>query len=417
VADYFFPWVADNPDGGRYFGNIGQPNQLASLVMGSFLCGLYLEYRGKISGFMLILLAVTFGLSLSLAGSKTAITSLILVMLLFVFYKEIKYFVFSFLCGLSFFVFSFLIADKVRDYSASDVSTGRFTMWEMLINSVLHKPWVGYGFNSVAIANFEVVDNFPLNWHRFTAHSHNIFLDFFVWFGIPLGILFSIFFLYIFWQHFFMQKSTKKRLIAFTVIPLLVHSMFEFPLHYAYFLIPISFIIGSCWEGRNLSREIYFNQFLIIYCLFFGLFIVKEYLFLEKSLTEQRFYANNFSNSKEQTILAYQFLDLPTMQLNFLIKKEITKNDYVKMINIIKNYPTYRNFYLICNYFIENNEYDKFLIFYNKALALLSKEEAENFKDSFERRIQIRRATPVDSMNEGGVLRAVDQQFSVHSQR
>ena len=32
-------------------------------------------------------------------------------------------------------------------------------------------------------------------------------------------------------------------------------------------------------------------------------------------------------------------------------------------------------------------------------------------------RIQIRSATPVDSMNEGGVLRAVDQQFSVHSQR
>ena len=32
-------------------------------------------------------------------------------------------------------------------------------------------------------------------------------------------------------------------------------------------------------------------------------------------------------------------------------------------------------------------------------------------------RIQIRSATPVNSVNEGGVLRAVDQQFSVHSQR
>ena len=32
-------------------------------------------------------------------------------------------------------------------------------------------------------------------------------------------------------------------------------------------------------------------------------------------------------------------------------------------------------------------------------------------------RIQTRSATPVDSVNEGGVLRAVDQQFSVHSQR
>ena len=32
-------------------------------------------------------------------------------------------------------------------------------------------------------------------------------------------------------------------------------------------------------------------------------------------------------------------------------------------------------------------------------------------------RIQIRSATPVDSMNEGGMLRAVDQQLSVHSKR
>ena len=38
------------------------------------------------------------------------------------------------------------------------------------------------------------------------------------------------------------------------------------------------------------------------------------------------------------------------------------------------------------------------------------------FTGDIEGRIQIQSATPVDSMNEGGVLRAVDQQFSVHSQ-
>ena len=39
------------------------------------------------------------------------------------------------------------------------------------------------------------------------------------------------------------------------------------------------------------------------------------------------------------------------------------------------------------------------------------------FRVRITRRIQTRSATPVDSVNEGGVLRAVDQQFSVHSQR
>ena len=37
--------------------------------------------------------------------------------------------------------------------------------------------------------------------------------------------------------------------------------------------------------------------------------------------------------------------------------------------------------------------------------------------DLYAGRIQIRSATPVDSMNEGGMLRTVDQQLSVHSQR
>ena len=110
---------------------------------------------------------------------------------------------------------------------------------------------------------------------------------------------------------------------------------------------------------------------------------------------------------------------MPTLHTNSYyiaentVIKYFTENGYSAEESSGWNWGTLRNI----NYFIENNEYDKFLIFYNKALALLSKEEAENFKDSFERRIQIRRATPVDSMNEGGVLRAVDQQFSVHSQR
>ena len=49
---------------------------------------------------------------------------------------------------------------------------------------------------------------------------------------------------------------------------------------------------------------------------------------------------------------------------------------------------------------------------YRDDMALLGRiDRIEN------RRIQTRSATPVDSVNEGGVLRAVDQQFSVHSQR
>lgn len=384
LMDYFFPWVGDNPAGGRYFGNLGQPNQLASLVLMSFLCGLYLNSKEKISKYTQIALAIIFGLSLSLAGSKTSIVSLIGAIFFLLFAKEKKYLGYAVLCGLSFLSFSFFIKNEVRDYGASDISTGRFSMWGMLIDSVLDKPWIGYGFNNTAIANFELVNEFPINWNRFTAHSHNIVLDFFVWFGIPLGIFLTVFLVHLCYQHFFLQKKMQDKLIAYTAIPLLVHSMLEFPLHYAYFLIPISFIMGSCWKGKSFSSQIYLNQILIIYCLPIGILMTKEYLNLESSLTEQRFYINNFSNSKEQEIIFPQFLDLPTSQFNFLVKKEITKEDHLEMENLVKNYPTYRNFHFLCDYFLKNGEYKKFLLYYEKALVLLNKEEARFFENSYE---------------------------------
>ncbi|WP_082877286.1 O-antigen ligase family protein [Comamonas thiooxydans] len=384
LEGYFFPWVSDNPAGGRYFGNLGQPNQLASLVLMSFLCGLYLSSKEKISRYTQIVLAIIFGFSLSLAGSKTSIVSLISAILLLLFVKERKYSGYAVLCGLSFLFFSVFIKDEVRDYGGGDISTGRFSMWGMLIDSVFYKPWIGYGFNDTAIANFELINEFPVNWNRFTAHSHNIVLDFFVWFGIPVGIFLTIFFSYLCWQHLFLQKKTQDKLIAYTAIPLLVHSMLEFPLHYAYFLIPISFIMGSCWKGKSFSSRIYLNQIFIICCLPIGILMTREYLILESSLTEQRFYINNFSNGKEQEIIFPKFLDLPTSQFNFLVKNEITQEDYFEMENLVRNYPTYRNFHFLCDYLLKKGEYKKFLLYYEKALALLNKEEAGVFKNSFE---------------------------------
>ncbi|OAD84486.1 hypothetical protein ATN89_08580 [Comamonas thiooxydans] len=112
--------------------------------------------------------------------------------------------------------------------------------------------------------------------------------------------------------------------------------------------------------------------------------MTREYLILESSLTEQRFYINNFSNGKEQEIIFPKFLDLPTSQFNFLVKNEITQEDYFEMENLVRNYPTYRNFHFLCDYLLKKGEYKKFLLYYEKALALLNKEEAGVFKNSFE---------------------------------
>lgn len=379
---FYFPWVSAYPGDGRAFGNLGQPNQLASLVTTAFLCCIYLNNKKEIRTSLSIFLALIFGFSLSLAGSKTAIVSLIFAFFyLFNFKNKIISCLFFF-CASSYFLSHFLLSGITRDYSRVDISTGRFSIWEMMLGAIKTNPFLGYGMGNASIANFEVVENFPKQWNLFTAHSHNLFLDFLLWFGVPLGLFVSIQLAFILYKHFFKKMDERNKIVACIAMPLAIHSMLEFPLHYAYFLIPFGYLIGVSWEEKKITKKFYLFPIFTVLIAVFGIGIFVEYMKLEKSYMEQRFFLHNFKKSQNQETISPRYLDIITSNFNFMTKEKIDESDLKEIENLVKVYPSYRNLYLLCTYF-ENKDTEKFKFYYEKAINILKSDEAESFKKYF----------------------------------
>lgn len=382
LVNFYFPWVSEYPGGGRAFGNLGQPNQLSTLTVAAFLCGLYLNNIKKISNTLIFFLAFLFSVSLVFSGSKTAIVSMALAFIYLVSLKDKKILFLFLFFSASYLSFYFLFKGETRDFNSVDISTGRFPMWEMLAGAVKASPFLGYGLGNAAIANFEVIDNYPRQWNLFTAHSHNLILEFFIWFGIPLGLLFSIQFIAIVSKHFFYGMRRGNQIAASILLPITTHAMLEFPLHYAYFLIPFGYLVGVLWEGKRLSRNMYiFPLFSFLIC-FFGIGIFREYIDLEEKYMNQRFYLHNFSNSENQNVISSKYLDIPTSNFNFMTKNSLNKDDIEEMEQLVKIYPSYRNLYLLCNNY-KNVDLVKFDYFYNKAIKILKVDQVDSFKRQF----------------------------------
>ena len=385
ITERFFPWILENPEGGRFFGNLGQPNQLATLICTSFVGSLYLLNIKKISSTIQIVLSVCFSLSLALAGSKTSLLSIAVLAIFLIFLKNKRksYFLRTLFLFLLIFIFKEVLPLNSRNYSASDISTGRLDMWKMLLHAIMENPWIGYGFNNTVLANFHAIEAYPASWNKITAHSHNLFIDLIIWFGIPLGAFISFLIINIAYKFIIKQPSTEKKLIAYSAIPLIIHATLEFPLHYAYFLSILGFIAGATWQEKPIFNSRLINRLSLIYCTTLGLLVTNQYFELEDRLREQRFFLQNFEGSKKQKEIKSIYLDLPENQYNFLVRNEVTEENLKEMEKIAKYYPTFRSFYILCNYYLMKNMHTEFNVLKNKAIHLLPSDQAASFKELF----------------------------------
>src|SRR5690606_1840638 len=98
------------------------------------------------------------------------------------------------------------------------------------------------GWNQVSIAQLATTLDYPVP--IAFEHSHNVLIDLIIWNGPLLGIL--IIMLAAFWL-IQLARNTCSIHSAFGLLLIgivLIHSMFEFPLEYAFFLIPVCLALG-----------------------------------------------------------------------------------------------------------------------------------------------------------------------------
>lgn len=246
----------------RPYANFAQPNNMATFLLMSLMSCLYLYEKKKIQTKWLMACALAIVIGIALSQSRTAWVAAIAIMLYLAFYQykgiirlrwyySTAWFIFFISCIVAFPLLSQLAtqimdAKVVQSRDVVSRATGdmsRLAIWQQMLAAIQAQPWFGYGWYQTSVAFVSITDTVqgPV-WIR---SAHNFIIDFLIWNGAVIGVPFLAYFGYLGYQ---LQRwvNTPESVIGILMIgAFLTHAMFEFPQHYAYFLLPVGFILGT----------------------------------------------------------------------------------------------------------------------------------------------------------------------------
>lgn len=264
--------------GSRPYANFGQPNNLATFLIIGLMGALYLYEKRKLTLWLLIPISSIILFATVLTQSRTSW----IVCIFFFFYWIYKQYQnsprFNFPKLLLWTAFYFVLAAYVlplfTQILTSSIDTGvtqtasitqragsgheRLGMWMQILHAIAERPLLGYGWNQTSIA---VVESIQFNTVQVWFNSaHNVLLDLLVWNGVPLGLLIIIYVaLWLFW----LSKNAKDMtsMIALLMVSaILIHALLEFPQRYAYFLLPLGFLLGLVQAQTPNLKSIVLNK-------------------------------------------------------------------------------------------------------------------------------------------------------------
>jgi len=249
-------YAADFPPGARPFANVAQPNHLCTLCFLG-LCGLLLQHQrqrvnppafwlgasflllGMVmtqsrTGWLQIGLMIAWGLSMRVRADLR-ITRPQLLMLGAVFVVG------TLLWPLINDVMMLSVGRSTDDQMRAGV---RLPYWWAMLDAIGREPLWGYGWQQVGAAQQRVALEHPDIAVLF-EHSHNLVLDLLLWNGIPAG---SIIIAALAWWFIAQFRACCDARIVWLLGAaggVFTHGMLEFPLEYAYFLIPVGLAMGA----------------------------------------------------------------------------------------------------------------------------------------------------------------------------
>lgn len=304
-------WVAGFMQS-RPSANLGQANQLATLyVWGIVACGWGIARR-QMRPSVALLLALYLLLGVALTQSRTAIVEVIALTMGVWWWRR---FWPAYMPGVMALLVLFVVGCMMAlprlgqflqlelQMRAAEIGGGavqlRLKSYALFWDAVLQRPLLGYGWSNLAAAQMAVAENHP-SLTSFFTHSHNLFLDLLVWCGIPLGGGVSLALIYWMCRRISLVNNREDLVLAMFLVAVGLHAMVEFPLHYAYFLLPTGLVMGML-EQRQRGRILASGSrwaalgLLAVCSLVLGM-IVRDYLRVEQNFRAFRFEAARIGN-------------------------------------------------------------------------------------------------------------------------
>lgn len=294
--------------------NLGQPNQLGTLLIWGILSALWGLVREKINGWVALLAIVFFLFGIALTGSRTAWIGIVLLVFSAWWWRNLWHIKNKMPRAAIWLFFYFIVAiifidwwnyfyDIDVSYSKLDGVSGeyRLRIWRSLINAAVQKPWLGYGWGQVASAQMAVADQYFYSGGVY-SYSHNLLLDLVLWFGIPFGLLVFMVLLVWMYKNFRAVNAPEDAVLIMFLMVIFNHAMLELPLYYGYFLLPVGLVVGAL--NVRLSAPILWvsNRWVLI-SLWMGAasllsLVVRDYLQVEQSFRLLRMEWQNFKISR-----------------------------------------------------------------------------------------------------------------------
>lgn len=245
------------PAGARLSANLGQPNQLATLLVWGLLGLCWAYERSRIHGGVLWLLAVILLAGVAMTQSRAgALEVLLMACAVALFRRQFrvrKQGVALVALGVWFVVASaaWPTLDEVirpgRDVTRSlqeQLSPGtRLLHWSLLLDAVATRPWFGWGWNQIVHAQGQLAAQHPAS-HEVLQYGHNVFLDLVLWNGVPIGALAGLSAVAWFAWQLRLAQSAERVLVLLAIAAFLLHAMVELPHGYLLFLLPVGLMVG-----------------------------------------------------------------------------------------------------------------------------------------------------------------------------
>ena len=255
----------------RFYGNIGQPNHLSTIFVMGIVSSILLYKRNIFDERILYITSLFLIFLIFLTGSRTGLLTLFFLLFLTLIFRndqktklDLRFFGSLILI---YFLLDYFFSENSRNSFREinkTISDSRLTLWEDSISSILANPWVGYGINGVRTSRLFGNLDFKVPY----VSSHNILIDFFLWFGVIGGASFLIYVLLICRRIYLDERNSYEIFLFLT--PFAVHCLLEYPFRYLYFLVLIIPVLSVVKGGKIF----YIHRSVFIFIIFIYMLLI-----------------------------------------------------------------------------------------------------------------------------------------------
>jgi O-antigen ligase len=246
---------------GRAVGNLRQPNHLASLLIWSVIALVPLVQWRRIPGWLGALVGVLLMVGVVLSGSRTGLYGGVLVLVIWgLADNRLGRATRALLVATALFPLGVLGWQWMTTHlsfmphavgAATRLSEGdssHFAIWRNAVEMIRQQPWLGVGWGEFNFA--WTLTPFPDRPVAFFDHTHDLPLQLIVELGLPLAALVLGLLVWAMWQGLVRAWSVGgaeghgARAAWMMILMIAIHSLDEYPLWYAYFLLPAAWAWG-----------------------------------------------------------------------------------------------------------------------------------------------------------------------------